>query len=245
MLKSFNNLHTLNKKIFLPGNEKQLKLLEEKVEIAGKNILIIGTGCEVIAVYLKNLSAFSVKIIVSDYESMLNSRILLPKDTEISTGMMDFKHTDFNNSSFDIVYAQASISTSRRNKIIKEIKRILQPGGYLCAGEVTCLKFPVPAFIQDLWDSGDILPLAFNELKSYYQERNFNIISEDDLSYTLMNYYSENKKMLKDKLPTLSDKEKSFYKIILNRLSHESNVYLKLGGKDFMGFTSIILRKEN
>ena len=40
--------------------------------------------------------------------------------------MMDFDNTDFNAEEFDLVYAQASISLLNRNKIVKEIKRILE-----------------------------------------------------------------------------------------------------------------------
>lgn len=232
-------------KIFLPGNEKQLEHLESKLEIPGKNVLIIGTGSEEIAVYLKMRGAFSVKIIVSDYESVMNSRMILPKETEIRVSMMDFEHTDFSAGSFDLVYAQASVSSYSRNKIIKEIKHILKPGGIFCVGENICLKSPVPVFIQEMWDAGDILPLKSNEVSAYYEERKFKVIDEINLSHTLTDYYQKNHKLLKAKLPTLTDNEISYYKIILNRLSHESNVYLKHGGKDYIGFTSIIMRKEN
>lgn len=235
----------LSDKIFLPGNEKQLEHLESKIEISGKDVLVIGTGSEEIAVFLKNRSAASVKIIVSDYESVMNSRMILPKDFEISVSMMDFEHTDFTDGSFDLVYAQASVSSYNRNKIIKEIKRILKPGGILCAGEITCLKSPAPVFIQEMWDAGDILPLESDKATTYYEERKFKVIDEINLSGTLTDYYQKNQKLLKAKLPTLTDNEISYYKIILNRLSHESNVYLKHGGKDYIGFISIIMRKQN
>jgi len=237
-------LDNLSGKIFLPGNEKQLEHLESKIEIPGKEVLIIGTGSEEIAVYLKMRGAASVKIIVSDYESVMNSRMIMPKDSEITVSMMDFEHTDFSAGSFDLVYAQASVSSYNRNKIIKEIKRILKQDGVLSVGEITYLKSPAPVFIQEMWDAGDILPLESDKINAYYEKRKFKIIDEINLSGTLTDYYRKNHKLLKAKLPTLTDNEKSYYKIILNRLSHESNVYLKHGGKDFIGFTSIIMRKE-
>ena len=86
--------------------------MESKLEIAGKVVLVIGTGSEEIAVYLKMKGATSVKIIVGDYESVMNSRMILPKDTEIRVSMMDFEHTDFSAESFDIIYAQASVSAA-------------------------------------------------------------------------------------------------------------------------------------
>ncbi|NNG26573.1 MAG: methyltransferase domain-containing protein [Ignavibacteriaceae bacterium] len=237
-------MENLSGKIILPGSEKQLEHLESKIEIPGKDVLIIGTGSEEIAVYLKIRSAASVKIIASDYESVMNSRMILPKETEISVSMMDFEHTDFTARSFDLIYAQASVTSYSRNKIIKEIKRILKTDGFFCTGEITCLKSPAPVFIKEMWDAGDILPLESNEITAYYEERKFKIIDEKNLSHTLTDYYQKNHKLLKAKLPMLTESEKSYYKIILNRLSHESNVYLKQGGKDYIGFTSIIMRKE-
>jgi len=238
-------LNNLSSKIFLPGSEKQLEHLESKIDITGKEVLVIGTGSEEIAVYLKMGGAASVKIIVSDYESVMNSRMILPKETEIRVSMMEFERTDFSTGSFDLVYAQASVSSYNRNKIIKEIKRILKPDGIFCTGEITCLKSPAPVFIQEMWDAGDILPLESNEVTAYYEERKFKVIDEINLSDMLTDYYQKNHKLLKAKLQTLTDSEKSYYKIILNRLSHESNVYLKHGGKDYIGFTSIIMRKED
>jgi len=219
--------------------------LESKIEIPSKVVLVIGTGSEEIAVYLKARGAASVKIIVSDYESVMNSRMILPKKTEIRVSMMEFEHTDFSTGSFDLVYAQASVSSYNRNKIIKEIMRILKPGGIFCVGENTCLKSPAPVFIQEMWDAGDILPLESNKVTAYYEERKFKIIDEINLSGKLTDYYQKNHTLLKAKLLTLTDSEKSYYKIILNRLSHESNVYLKHGGNDYIGFTSIIMRKED
>jgi ubiquinone/menaquinone biosynthesis C-methylase UbiE len=196
-------LNNLSGKIFLPGNEKQMEHLESKIEIPGKEVLVIGTGSEEIAVYLKMREASSVKIIVSDYESVMNSRMILPKETEIRVSMMEFEHTDFSAGSFDLVYAQASVSSYNRNKIIKEIKRILKPDGIFCTGEITCLKSPAPVFIQEMWDAGDILPLESNEVTAYYEERKFKVIDEINLSDTLTDYYQKNHKLLKAKLQTL------------------------------------------
>ena len=43
----------------------------------------------------------------------------------------------------------------------------------------------------------------------------------------------------------LTDKEKSFYKKLLSKISHESNAYLKLGADRYIGFKMLILKKTN
>ena len=49
--------------------------------------------------------------------------------------------------------------------------------------------------------------------------------------------------MLKNTKEDLPENEKSYYKKLLNQISHESNVYLKLGGDKYLGFYALILQK--
>jgi SAM-dependent methyltransferase len=233
------------RKIFLPGSGKQFNHLKSKISLTGKDILVIGSNCEKIAQMFKNSGANVVTIILDEYDSLINSRYLLRNNEEISVRLMDFSSTDFKDAVFDIVYAQASISGIMRNKIVKEIKRILKPEGILNAGEIVSLKLSPPKFVNDIWEYGDILPLHSEDIKNYYEERKFEIIDTLDLSKHLKNFYLESKKLLSDNIDTLSENEKAYYKKLLKRMSHESNAYLKLGGKDYMGFTSIIARKVN
>jgi ubiquinone/menaquinone biosynthesis C-methylase UbiE len=158
---------------------------------------------------------------------------------------MDSNSTDFDDAVIDIVYAQASISNKMRNKIIKEINRILKPEGILNVGEITSLKSSPPIFVNDIWESGNILPLNSDDSKKYYEERKFEVVDTLDLSVYLKDFYLESKNLLSNNIDSLSENEKAYYKKLLKRMSHESNAYLKLGGRDYMGFTSIIARKVN
>ena len=230
-------------KIFLPGTDKQVEIFIKKVDVKDKSVLIIGAGSEEIAKRIKSELPFSLFIIVDEQESLLVSRLLLKDEKEIQVRLMDFENTDFKAGQFDIVYAQASVSAINRNKIIKEIRRILKPGGILCAGEIVNRTNEIPTFIKDIWTKSDISPLNVNEFNSYYEGKNFVIQYEEDLSYTLKDFYSTGSNLLKEKLKDFSEKEKSYYKILLNRISHESNAYLKLGGDKHIGFKMIITKK--
>jgi ubiquinone/menaquinone biosynthesis C-methylase UbiE len=136
------------------------------------------------------------------------------------------------------------VSVTRRNKIIKEIRKILKPGEIFCAGEIVNLKENPPAFIRDIWNSSDLLPLLNSNLTKYYEEKGFEVIEQKDLSYTLREFYQQSEKMLHTKSEDLSEEEKSYHKKLLKKISHESNVYLKLGGNTYMGFTALIMRKN-
>ena len=229
--------------IFLPGSGKQFNHLKGKVSLKDKDILIIGSNSEKIAQVFLDAEVNAVTIILDEYDSLLKARYLLKNKEEISVRLMDFNSTDFNDDVFDVVYAQASISNKMRNKIIKEIKRILKPGGILNVGEITSLKSSPPIFVNDIWESGNILPLSSDDVKKYYEERKFEVVDTLDLSAHLKDFYLESKNLLSNNIASLSENEKSYYKKMLKRMSHESNAYLKLGGKDYMGFTSIIARK--
>ena len=83
-----------------------------------------------------------------------------------------------------------------------------------------------------------------DELEKYYLNKNFSLVYEQDLSYTLKDFYLYGINQLKDKIHSLSENEKSYYKKVLNKISHEANAYLKLGGNKHMGFKMLILKKE-
>jgi ubiquinone/menaquinone biosynthesis C-methylase UbiE len=230
-------------KIFLPGTDKQLKIFLKTIDLKEKNALVIGSGCEEIAKIIAEASSSPVNMIVEDHNSLLNARLALSGPPIISVKLMDFESTDFKNESFDITYAQASISNLRRNKIIKEIKRILKPSGVFCVGENVNLRKEIPSFVKDIWESANISPLFIDDLNKYYQERNLKILFEEDLSDTLKDFYSLSAELLKEKTGSLTEQEKSYHKKLLKKISHESNAYIKLGGDKFMGFKMLIMEK--
>ena len=231
-----------NPNIFLPAGFKQFRILKSKFIISNKNVLIIGAGSEKIAEKMIGSGAASVKMIVSDFASLMNSRLNLSKESRIVLEMMEYDNTDFNDNAFDLIYAQGSISSFNRNKIIKEIKRILKSDGALCVGEMTTLQKKYPVFIKDIFDSSEILPLPNDSFSSYYIERKFSVLHEQDLSSSLKIFYENAIFNLKNNIDQLSDTEKSYYKKLLNKISHESNAYLKLGANRYIGFKMLILK---
>ena len=129
--------------------------------------------------------------------------------------------------------------------IVKEIKRILKPGGVFCVGESVKLVTEVPQFVKDMYDNSGIAPLNINEFSKYFNERNFEILLEEDLSYTLKKYYKSWNDVLNENLKKLSDEEKQQNKKLIKRIGHESKAYNNLGGSKYMGFKMLILKKGN
>lgn len=241
-LKNISYLYKMKntEQIHLPGGDSQLRYTLGNVDLRGKNILIIGAGCEIIAKEFLKKEADSVELIVEDYDSLMNARLMLDSDQTLNPKMMDFELTDFADDAFDIVYAQASISGSRRNKIVKEIKRILRKDGFFIAGEIVKLEQLVPQFVQDMFNDSDLDPIFIDDIKNYYRQREFEIRDIMDYSKTLKEYYSTNLEKLSFSMKELNKNEKSYYKKLLNQISHQSKAFLKQGADKYIGFCTII-----
>ncbi|RJP60627.1 MAG: methyltransferase domain-containing protein [Ignavibacteriales bacterium] len=223
--------------IHLPGGNSQLNFTLENVDLLGKTILVIGAGSEfAVKLFLKN-GATKIELIVEDYDSLLNSRLALDQIESINPKMMDFEITDFNENTFDVVYTQASISGSKRNRIIKEIKRIIKNDGILIVGEIVKLEKLVPQFVNDMFSDSDLDPLYTEDIKNYYFQRGWDVQEIINHSDRLNEYYSTNLDMLSKSLKELSDNEKSYYKKLINQISHQSKAYLKQGADRFIGFS--------
>ena len=231
---------SINSNILLPGGNKQFDHLLQKVNISGKCALIIGPGCESIAIKL--LQNFTeVSIILNDYNSLMHIRAELNNDEKIKCKMMDYANTDFSKEYFDLIYAQASLSVPERKEILKEIKRIQKKDGIFCIGEIVSLKEPVAAFVKDVWERSGLDPLSLSRIKKYFEDKGFEIISEIDLSSALKDFYEK----LRYKVSKAKKEEKEEYKKYFAAIKHESDVYLKLGGDKYIGFVSFIMRKAN
>ncbi len=229
--------------IYLPGSVYQFSTFANKYGIEGKSVLVMGGGSEEISkLFLQNKADDVIQIVEAE-ETLLTARFYLKDFKEISVRLMTFDNTDFFSNKFDIIYAQASISNSRRNKIIKEIIRILKPGGFLAVGEIVQLEKDCPIFVQKLWQASDISPLLNNKASDYYTERNFEILYEDDFSSSLRDFYQTSQQLLNKNVDKLSEQEKAYHKKFLKKVSHESNLYLNLGADKYMGFKILIMKK--
>ncbi|MEN8194777.1 MAG: methyltransferase domain-containing protein, partial [Bacteroidota bacterium] len=230
--------------IFLPGLDNQFRFLRRNLDLKGKSSLILGSASEEIAKLLVEETGNKVELIVEDYNSLMNSKLLLTNSEKVEIRLMDFEFTDFNDKEFDLIYTQGAISNPRRNKIVKELKRLLKPNGHFCVGEVVDLKNDQPPFILDIYESSELDPLNIDQIENYYHERNFEVSNKKDLSFTLKDYYSKNLTELRKSVNNMEENEKSYYKKIINMISHESKAFLDQGADEFIGFYTLILKKQ-
>ncbi len=79
-----------NQNIFLPAGFKQFRVLKTKYIINGKTVLVIGAGSEKIAEKMVDSGAASVKMIVDDFDSQINSKLNLADGKNIGIELMEY-----------------------------------------------------------------------------------------------------------------------------------------------------------
>jgi ubiquinone/menaquinone biosynthesis C-methylase UbiE len=231
------------KMIFLPGTDKQLNFLLDTVDPKDLVVLQAGSQGDKISTKIHQYEPASIHIITDNSSDLMEMRFRL-KEKNIPVKLMDYTNTDFRDNTFDLVYSQGTFSTSARRKIYKEVLRIMKDDGIICSGEIVKMEEKVPRFMQDVWDTSGIAPLSAEKLMQFYEESGLEIIAHKNLSYTLKEFYRSGREMLSGFLQDGSADEKKYYKKIINRISHEANAYLNLGGEKYMQYHTFILKRK-
>ncbi len=221
--------------IFLPGMHYQVEKFTSDYEIKDKKILIVGANPQGIVKYFDKSN--QIEVIIDDYENFITAMDDLSKEKNVSVKMMEYSATDYNKETFDIIYAQASISRDDKNQIIKELKKIAKNDAIFVIGEVVHLQEKIPGFIDDILVNNGLAADYIENIEKYYIERKFDIIAKIDLSYSLKEFYKECIKLL-------NELKEDDYKELSVRLSHEANAFLKYGGDKHLGFLTLIMRKQ-
>ncbi len=229
-------------KLLIPGGGTPLKFLIKTLSESPEKILVVGGMSELIAKRLHSKYKVNIELIVADFESLLNANLILDYEENIIVKMMDFERTDYENDSFDLIFAQGTVSGVNRKKIIKEMKRILKPGGILAVTEIVRTNETLPPVMNNLLDAAGISPLDERDAEKYYQERNFTILASKDLPDALPEYYKSVQYVFEGKEEELTESEKSYYKKIIHRISHEGNVFLKYGGSKYISLKTMIMK---
>lgn len=230
--------------IILPGADEQIKILLNHFDVSGKNILIFGHETVRIGKIFSENRAENIFIITEDEQALLRER-LFSAGTGVKIRLMQFAKTDFDSDTIDLVYAQGSISGKDRSAILSEAARVLRSDGIFASGEVVLLKEPVPAFVRNVFKDSGLNVLTPEKLEELYVRKNFILLKKTDLSHTLKDYYQNVKKLIEQADFKDADIPDMHLMKMINRVKHQANVYLKLGGNKFTGYYLFLLRKNN
>ena len=229
--------------VLLPGLEDQILFLLNNVDVTDKRILIMGPGSLHIADKLLANGASAIELIIDDEELMLADRLQAKASEKLRIRYMEFFSTDFKDESFDLVYAQASVSTTKHMKILKEIKRITKPQGSICLGELVQLTKEIPASVRNVWERTKVRPHEIIKLQEAYASQGFEPVLETDLSFTMKFVYKKHLYTMNKHLPSMTEAEKKVYKKEIKTYRHEANMYLQFKGDNYTGFIVFLMRK--
>lgn len=229
--------------VLLPGREDQLNFLLRNMPVAGKKVLLIGSGAEKIAMKLAEENCESILILTDNEELLVNTRMIVTGQEKIKVKYSSFAGIDSPDGSFDIVYAQGTISNMDRKKILKEVYRVLGHEGFFVVGEMTSLKGDIPAFLRSVFAANGMEIVSAESLEMFYKGEGFKLKSMKVLDNSLKEYYKDIERVFNRKLSNMTKQEQQENKELITKTKHEINVFLKLGGLKYIGFSAFILLK--
>jgi SAM-dependent methyltransferase len=229
----------------LPGLNQQFEYLADNYDLTGKKVLIVGTATVRLCSSFLHKEVKSLDIIIDNEEIIMVERMRLPKADNLRIRYMEFSNTDFRDNSFDLIYSQGAVSVHEHNKILAEMHRILKIDGACFIGEIFYTKADIPISIRDGWTAAGLAPMSYGPLSMAISQNGFSIADTTDLSDTLETLYNEYRIILGRESNALDDAERLQFKKDITRMQHESDLYLKLGGKKCSGYMVFHLRKND
>lgn len=123
-----------------PGGVSEIDLILNEKSLKNKSVLDIGCGCGSAAFhFINNYSPNHVLGV--DVEEMVIERANILKSKIIEKNKLNFKvikpgKLPFYDNSFDVVFSKDTfLHIPDKENLIKDIFRILNPGGFLCVGD--------------------------------------------------------------------------------------------------------------
>jgi ubiquinone/menaquinone biosynthesis C-methylase UbiE len=229
--------------ILLPGLDDQLHFLTRNIPVQGRSVLIFGSGAEKVALSLIEEGCSSVQIITDNEELLVNSRLTLSGNEDVKVRFSEYSSLDFPDASFDLVFAQGTVSRPDRKKILKEVYRVLKTEGVFCPGEMTSVKGDIPPFLKSVFAANSMDILSVDSLSMIYKGEGFKVKAVKSLDNTLKEYYKETERALNRRLGKMTKEDQKNNKDMITRTKHEINVFLNLGGLKYTGFSSFLLLK--
>ncbi|MDX9758563.1 MAG: methyltransferase domain-containing protein [Bacteroidota bacterium] len=149
--------------------------------------------------------------------------------------------TNFRPGQFTVVLLEGVLSSYPPGKVIKEVLRVLAPGGWLLASDSCWLEEDVPTFARDVWESPDHKVLTPPAVRALLEERGVEVLALEDRSDVLDPFYRQFHDTVRGIAKSRFEGMKH-QKALVKHYKHEIDVYRKHGGARYMGYFGMVGR---
>jgi ubiquinone/menaquinone biosynthesis C-methylase UbiE len=230
-----------------PGGLAITRLLAQQCGInATSQVLDVGCGFGAAACLLAE--SLKCKVIGIDVDMTLvmeGKRRVAEKrlDDFVQIKVMDAHQLDFPDASMDVVISEGVISGLNVNTVLKEIARVLKPGGMFGMSDAMWKRENVPLFVLEAWGGQGASIQIIEKKIALLKQLGFDIRYTKDISSELDDYYLPFKKII-ERSTQKRFKGVEQYKDLLIQYKHEIDVYFRMGGKKWMGYCVIVGKKR-
>ncbi len=144
--------------------------------------------------------------------------------------------------SIDVVISDGLLSSYNKRKHLREARRVLKPGGALLLTTPVWLEAAAPTYVRDVWESREYSVLSVGELLELTAETGFTDTSIHDATEHLEPFYTQFTGDVR-KIAGAGFEGFKQHKALVKHYKHEIDVYLKQGGRRWMGYFGVIGRK--
>jgi SAM-dependent methyltransferase len=145
--------------------------------------------------------------------------------------------------SLDIAVLDGLLTTYPKSKLLSETHRAIKPGGVLALTSSVWLAEPVPTYVREVWGSIEYQVPTREELRAMLDAAGFEVRAFMDASKELEPFYRQ---FSGDAHSIVSGGFEGLkhMKSLVKHYKHEIDVYLKLGGRKYMGYAAVIAIKR-
>jgi len=212
------------------------------------SILDIGCGPGIHTLELSRLfsgkeGTITATDINEEYLEALRHKITEQKVDNVVVEKADMFNLNYDDSSFDIVWAEGAIFIIGFEKGLKEWKRLLKPNGMMIVSELSWLKSGIPKETSDFWAEAYPRIQSIEEnIKNakqcgYYLDSHFTIPE----SAWFNDYYTPMEKRIGELTEKYRENEEA--QLTLSRAKAEIDMYKNYSS--YYGYEFYILRAEN
>lgn len=145
--------------------------------------------------------------------------------------------------SFDMVLLEGILSAYPRHKAMRQALQTLKNGGVIAISDSYWRADEVPTFVRDVWESANQKIATKQDILDLMDAFGLDLIMLEDRSSVLSPFYEQFTGEVKGIVKAGFEGMKH-QKTLVKHYKHEIDVYLKHGGRKWMGYFVAVAKKQ-